>query len=474
MPILSSIKTQQFVAILCSVILLPAQSLAWQDNQQAPSTNQQQQAPALTPDQLDSLVAPIALYPDPLLSQLLVASTYPLEIVECARWFDANSSLQGQALKDAVSKQPWDASVQALVAFPDVLKQLNTNISWTTDLGNAFLAQQADVMESIQRLRTKAQSAGKLTSNEQQKVTTSSSNGNTYIQIQPASPQVIYVPQYNPEAVWGAAPAYYPYPPIAYPPYYGAGAVAAGVISFGAGLAIGSIWGGGGGWGGWGWNAGWGGNNVVVNNNFINRNNFNRTNIGNGNTWQHNPAHRAGVPYSNSNLANRYGGNGNFNNRNGNFNRNDLNNVNRNNLNRNNVGQNANRNLNNAGQNANRNLNNMGQNANRNPGQNADRSMGQNANRNMGQMQNRGGQADRQTAGFGSGGGNQFGNRQMSSGGFGSGGANRSAFSGMSQGGGRTQMNSMRGGGSMGGGGFHGGGGGGGRGGGGRGGGGRR
>ena len=169
MPILSSNKTQQFIAILCSVILLPCQSFAWQDNQPAPSDNQQQQAPALSPDQLDSLVAPIALYPDPLLSQILVASTYPLEIVECARWFDSNSSLQGQALRDAVGKQSWDASVQALVAFPDVLKQLNQNISWTTDLGNAFLAQQADVMEAVQRLRAKAQGAGKLTSNAQQK-----------------------------------------------------------------------------------------------------------------------------------------------------------------------------------------------------------------------------------------------------------------------------------------------------------------
>ncbi len=428
MPILSSIKIQQFLAVFCSAILLPCQSLAWQDNQQAPSgEQQQQQAPALTPDQLDSLVAPIALYPDPLLSQILVASTYPLEIVECARWYDKNSSLQPQALKDAVSKQTWDASVQALVAFPDVLKQLNQDITWTTDVGNAFLAQQADVMEAVQRLRTKAKDSGKLGSNAQQKVTTSSQGGNTYVEIQPANPQVIYVPSYNPEAVWGAAPAYYPYPPIAYPPYYGGAVAAASIMSFGIGMAVGAVWGGG---GGWGWNCGWGGNNVVVNNNFINNNHFNRTNVGNGNTWQHNAAHRAGVPYSNANLANRYGGS--LNNRNGDLNRNNLN-------------QNINK-------------NNLGQNANRNTGQNANRNMGQNANRNngMNQMQNRGGQADRQMGNFGSaGGGNKVGNRQVGSGGggFGGGGSSRSAFGGMSQGGGRTQMNSMRGGGSMGGGG---------------------
>src|SRR5277367_6439204 len=132
MPIWQSNQTQQFLAILCALLLIQPQSYAWQqaagDNQQ-----QQQQQQTLAPDQLDSLVAPIALYPDPLLSQVLVASTYPLEIVEAARWLRQNSNLKGQDLTKAAAKQPWDASVQALVVFPDVLKQLNTGIDWTTD-----------------------------------------------------------------------------------------------------------------------------------------------------------------------------------------------------------------------------------------------------------------------------------------------------------------------------------------------------
>ena len=131
-------------------------------------------------------------------------------------------------------------------------------------------------------------------------MSTTSENGQNYIVIEPAQPEVIYVPQYNPEAVWGA-PAYYPYPPIAYPP-------ASNLISFGTGLALGAIWAGGG-WGGYGWGMGWGGGNVVINNNFINRNNFNRVNVGNGNRWEHNPAHRGNVGYKNRDVSNRYRGN---------------------------------------------------------------------------------------------------------------------------------------------------------------------
>jgi hypothetical protein len=257
------------------------------------------QSPALTPDQLDSLVAPVALYPDPILSQVLVASTYPLEIVEAARWLGTNSTLQGKALADAAAKQKWDASVQGLVVFPDLLKQLNQNITWTSELGNAFLAQQQDVFDAVQRMRQKAQSNGTLTSNNQQTVTTATQGGNNYIEIQPASQDVVYIPQYDPAAVWGAP--VYPYPAIYYPT---GAAVAAGVIAFGAGIAIGAI--AAGGWHGWGWNCGWGNGSVVINNNFINRNNFNRANVGNGNSWVHNPAHRGGVPYNNRAVANRF------------------------------------------------------------------------------------------------------------------------------------------------------------------------
>ena len=301
-----------FLAVLC-VELLAAPSpyvLAEQQpppNQQMPGgASQGPPQQILTPDQLDSLVAPIALYPDPILSQVLVASTYPLEIVEAARWLSQNSSLQGKALVDAAAKQTWDASVQALVVMPDLLKRLNQDITWTSDLGNTFLAQQEGVMEAVQRMRQKAQSAGALQSTKEQQVTTSTQGGNSYVEILPASPEVVYVPEYNPVAVWGP-PVYYPYPPIYYPPVPSTGAIiAASAISFGMGVAVGAIWSGG--WGGWGWGCGWGRNNVVINNNFIRSNNFNRVNVANGNNWVHNPAHRAGVPYNNRNVANQFNG----------------------------------------------------------------------------------------------------------------------------------------------------------------------
>ena len=300
---------QGSLAILCVELLvvqpyIPAQQQP-PPNQQVPA-NAQQTPPqqTLTPDQLDSLVAPIALYPDPILSQVLVASTYPLEIVEAARWLSQNSSLQGKALVDAAAKQSWDASVQALVVLPDLLKRLNQDISWASDLGNAFLAQQQDVMEAVQRMRQKAESNGALQSTKEQQVTTTTQGGNTYIEIQPASPEVVYVPQYDPVAVWGP-PAYYPYPPIYYPPSTGA-VIGASAILFGVGMAVGAIWGGS--WGGWGWGCGWGRNNVVINNNFISSNRFNRVNVANGSNWVHNPVHRGGVPYNNRNVANRFNG----------------------------------------------------------------------------------------------------------------------------------------------------------------------
>jgi hypothetical protein len=299
---------QGSLAVLCvELLVIQPFSLAQQQppvNQQMPSGGPQAQSQqALTPDQLDSLVAPIALYPDPILSQVLVASTYPLEIVEAERWLGQNPSLQGRALVDAAAKQSWDASVQALVILPDLLKRLNTDIGWTSDLGNAFLSQQQGVMEAVQRMRQKAESRGALQSTKEQQVTTSTQGGNTYIEIQPASPEVVYVPQYNPEAVWGP-PAYYPYPPIYYPST--GEIIAASAISFGVGVAVGAIWSGG--WGGWGWHCGWGRNNVVINNNFINSNHFNRVNVANGNNWVHNPAHRGGVPYRNRDVANRFNG----------------------------------------------------------------------------------------------------------------------------------------------------------------------
>ena len=252
------------------------------------------------PDQLDSLVAPIALYPDPLLAQTLAASTYPLEIIQLHQWLLKNSDKKQKKLAEAVAKQPWDPSVQAMAALPDVVKRLADDIQWTTELGNAFLAQEADVMQAVQRMRVKAQSTGNLQSTPQQVVKTEVIENRNVVVIEQANPEVVYVPSYNPVVVYG--PPVYPYPPIYYPPY---GAYAAGAaISFGVGVAMGAAWG-----GGWGWNAGWGHNDINVNyNNNFNRNaNINR-NVAAGNRWQHQPQHRGGTPYQDRATANRYGG----------------------------------------------------------------------------------------------------------------------------------------------------------------------
>src|SRR4029077_12651230 len=263
---------RECAAILCAVVLLPGNALVAAEDQQ-PTAAPEQAAVKIPADQLDSLVAPIALYPDALLSQTLVASTYPLEVVQLKQWLDQHKDLKGKALADAALKQDWDPSIQALAGLPDLVKQLADNIKWTTDLGNAFIAQQSNVMDAVQRMRKKAQEAGKLKSSEQQKVETKVVESKQVIIVQQASPEVVYVPSYNPTVVYGAP--VYPYPPIAYPPpgYYAAGMA----ISFGVGVAMGAFWSGGAGWG-----CGWGGgnNNVTINNN----NNFNRnTNINGGN-----------------------------------------------------------------------------------------------------------------------------------------------------------------------------------------------
>ena len=161
-------------------------------------------------------MAPVALYPDPLVSQILVASTYPLELVQASQWLQRNPGFTGAALTQAAQQQNWDPSIQALVVFPDLVKRLNQDITWTTNLGNAFLSQQADVMDAVQRMRLKAQQAGKLSSTSQQTVTTTNDSGQPVIVIQPANPQMIYVPNYDPAYIWGP-PLYYPYASWFYP-----------------------------------------------------------------------------------------------------------------------------------------------------------------------------------------------------------------------------------------------------------------
>jgi len=181
-------------------------------NSSAPSQSQNTNAPVFSAQEIDAMVAPIALYPDALLSQVLMAATYPLEIVQAARWSKSNGNKGGDAALSKVSDQTWDPSVQSLVAFPQLLAMMSDQLDWTQKLGDAFLAQQGDVMDSIQRLRQQAQKAGNLNSNTQQNVST---QGQTII-IEPAQPNVIYVPAYNPTVVYGAW-AYPSYPPVYYP-----------------------------------------------------------------------------------------------------------------------------------------------------------------------------------------------------------------------------------------------------------------
>src|SRR5215471_11235761 len=249
---------------------------------------------AFKQEELDAMLAPIALYPDALVSQVLMASTYPLEIVEAARWAEQNKGLKGDALENALQNQSWDASVKSLTAFPDVLDRMNKDLAWTQKLGDAFLGQQKDVMDTIQSLRQRAQGAGNLQSNEHQKVETQTQEGKQVIVIQPANPEVIYVPTYQPTVVYGAWP-YPAYPPY-YPPYWApvGGAFVSGFF-WGAGIAAGAaLWGG----------CNWGRGDVNVN---VNRyNNFNRSNISNSN-WQHNVNHRQGVAYRDNGARQQYG-----------------------------------------------------------------------------------------------------------------------------------------------------------------------
>jgi Protein of unknown function (DUF3300) len=241
--------------------------------------------------ELDQLLAPIALYPDSLLAQVLMASTYPLEIVSAERWVRANPGLKDKALEDALQKQSWDPSVKSLTVFPQVLNMMSEKLEWTQKVGDAFLAQQKDVMATAQALRAKAVAEGTLKDSNEQKVVTQKTESTTIIMIEPANPEVVYVPTYNPALVYGA----WPYP--AYPPYYyyPPGYVAGGaLLGFTAGIIVGgALWG----------NLTWGGGSVDID---VNRyNNFNRTNISNKN-WQHNAEHRGAVPYRDKGVAKQY------------------------------------------------------------------------------------------------------------------------------------------------------------------------
>jgi hypothetical protein len=357
------------VAGLCSALILPGAPLLFASASPVPLT----QAPVSTiipAEQLDALVAPIALYPDNLLAQVFVASTYPLELIQLHQWLQKNADLAKDQTKlnAAVAKMPWDPSIQSMASLPDVVKWLAEDVQWTSDLGNAFLSQQKDVMDAVQRMRAKAKEKGTLASNDKMKVETQVIESKQVIVIEPSNPEVLYVPSYDPVYVYGSIG--YPYPPIYYPPYYyGSGAYwAAGAIGFGLGLAWGAAW------GGWGWGCGWGGGDIDmnINNNFNRNNNINGGNRpgggrpggvggvgrpggvggvggagrpggvggvggagrpggvggvggagrpggvdgvggvggpGSGGKWQHNPSHRGAAPYGDRGTADRFGGN---------------------------------------------------------------------------------------------------------------------------------------------------------------------
>jgi hypothetical protein len=257
----STLKSMFRTVAAAGVLFVPIGATLAIAQEAGPAEQQAAVRSSLTAQQLDNLVAPLALYPDPLLSQVLVAATYPLEVVEANQWLQQNRALTGTALTDAAKQQNWDPSVQALVAFPDVLTRLNQDVRWTTDLGNAFLGQQTDVMAAIQRLRVRAQANGKLRTTPQETVTTQNQNGQQAISIQPADPQVIYVPTYDPTYVWGA-PAFGYYPSLYYPAYG---------FGWGFGIPFGGLYAGWGGWGGYGWGFNWFGGGLFINGGFFGR-----------------------------------------------------------------------------------------------------------------------------------------------------------------------------------------------------------
>lgn len=251
----------------------------------------------LSQGELEQMLAPIALYPDSLLTQLLMAATYPLEVVQADQWARQNKNLKGDALTAALERQDWDPSVKSLVNFPQVLQMMSEKLDWTQKLGDAFLSQERDVLDTIQVLRAKARAEGNLKSTEEQTVVVEKETET--IIIEPASPEVIYVPAYDPTVVYGAwpYPDYLPY--YYYPPGYVARAAA-----FAVGAAWGYAWG----------HANWGRGDVNIDvnrntniNNKIDRGNYARQYQGGTGSWQHNAEHRKGVAYRDSGTARQYG-----------------------------------------------------------------------------------------------------------------------------------------------------------------------
>jgi len=259
-------------------------------------------------EDLDRLLAPVALYPDPLLSQVLMASTYPLEVVQAARWVKRNPGLKGAALDRALAGEPWDPSVKELAAFPDVIEMMNENLEWTQQLGDAVLAQQAEVMDTVQRLRRRAEAEGNLRTTPQQRVIVEEQ----VVRIEPADPLIVYVPVYNPTVVYGTwwwpSPPYYYYPRV----YAGGSAVVAG-ISFGVGVAlVNAFWS----------DLRWHDRYIHVDRNvYVNRVNVHNHNVYDRDVrihdrdigrWEHDPRHRRAVPYRDPGVHERFTRSGGF------------------------------------------------------------------------------------------------------------------------------------------------------------------
>ncbi|HEX8740324.1 MAG TPA: DUF3300 domain-containing protein [Casimicrobiaceae bacterium] len=282
---------QRLLKRLLAIAFATLAALAGSATAQAPDVQ------AYSQDELDQLLAPIALYPDELLTQILVASTYPLEVVEAARFVEANPQLQGGALDDAVAGHNWDPSVQSLTAFPQVLSMMNDKLEWTERLGDAFLADEQRVMGTVQALRRRAEATGNLEPTPQQSV----AEEDQVIVIAPAQPDVVYVPVYDPRVVYGPwwVPGYppwfwYPPPIYGYPVYVGG-------IAFGIGWRA---------WPNhWGWcRPDWHHHHVVLD---TGRNRFwndrpRRPPPPPGQVWQHSPYHRRGVPYADVSTRERY------------------------------------------------------------------------------------------------------------------------------------------------------------------------
>jgi hypothetical protein len=280
--------------LIIMLVVLPLGARAQQPGSKQPGSEQ----PLLKAEELDALVAPIALYPDPLLAEILIASTYPLEVVQADRWLRHNKHLKEDGLKSEADKQSWDNSIKSLVGTSSVLEMMSTRLDWTQKLGNAVLAQQSDVMSAIQRLRSKAYDNGKLASTKEQTVTVEQAAGNQIVAIEPATPDVISVPYYDPTVVYAPWP-YSDYPPyyFATPAYIPAEIVRAG-IAFGAGYLLGRWTAGGNFWGGgFHWNRG----DINVNRPI----NIDRDRVTH---WQHNPRHRHGVQYNNAIVRQRFTG----------------------------------------------------------------------------------------------------------------------------------------------------------------------